>query len=867
MNYCTKCGAKVKPGARFCTRCGAPLVQKPLAKPKTPSIAQPQTEPSTEPVAEPATEPTVEPATQPLTESVIKSVQEDSESAQENPQPVDEQTEANIPPVVLPSEEQPESDDSTPADSAQDQPVSVEPSPDQPTNDSSTSDQSTARKKKTGKIIAWSIIAIIVVIACVFGGIFAYQHFTPSQSASKKRAHHQAQPAVKLSDTVVIYDSESAADDGVNTNSPADKQSSKSQKRSQGAQKFNKSGKAQQHSSSTQHSRKRGHILSVSENTLRVSAPEKPRVGQIIAASISKTAPQGVLRKVTKVTPVSEATNQYTLDTRHAALTEAVESAHVTNKITLPVTGDQISAMPAQDTYKELNLASHVPHQTAFGGSSDFAVNPPGDLSDVADTSPGMGMNGFGNQDFAHLQNTMHNDLSFSSAKPAQKYNCDITADGQHQVAVALGVKKGKVDLTMTDHVTARVHDSYASLCPTLTTVGYYFHKPLTMMVGELPITVTPELMMTSFQALYQAKNNNVLTDPNYGGADANLDMTIDHTIGARYQTGKPLQAINRDHSELGKSTYAYDLTSSKSEGLGGVGSSPAGYRSHANIRANEYAAFLSNFTVNGFIAKTGVIAAQKTAGAFQKIPAREDASKAFTLPGIDGKLRGYLTPRGQIITSVAAGTTNALATLDQSQPISVQNIQEDTHDLTGKKMSFGTVDDRDQLTKPKYVAGTVGQFSSQLSIYADGTFMADADQSKVGEKDVTGIATVSGHFSFPNGVKKNQPFALHLDRLEYGNKPDSQQTIDSLEDGMQFTTYIYGLYDDDNHRPDLSKDLISDYMFYPAGTDQSALLPGMEGVADRVGLTNGKTAKSIIVGVRNGRAIKGYFVGNNPEE
>ena len=249
------------------------------------------------------------------------------------------------------------------------------------------------------------------------------------------------------------------------------------------------------------------------------------------------------------------------------------------------------------------------------------------------------------------------------------------------------------------------------------------------------------------------------------------------------------------------------------------------------------------------------------------QIPAREDASKAFTLPGIDGKLRGYLTPRGQIITSVAAGTTNALATLDQSQPISVQNIQEDTHDLTGKKMSFGTVDDRDQLTKPKYVAGTVGQFSSQLSIYADGTFMADADQSKVGEKDVTGIATVSGHFSFPNGVKKNQPFALHLDRLEYGNKPDSQQTIDSLEDGMQFTTYIYGLYDDDNHRPDLSKDLISDYMFYPAGTDQSALLPGMEGVADRVGLTNGKTAKSIIVGVRNGRAIKGYFVGNNPEE
>lgn len=410
---------------------------------------------------------------------------------------------------------------------------------------------------------------------------------------------------------------------------------------------------------------------------------------------------------------------------------------------------------------------------------------------------------------------------------------------GAHEVSVNLRVVGKKVTLTVTDHVKANILNRWDS-CTQAVGYGlaYYFNKPLTVMVGRMPLTVMPSMLMTTLMA------------GNGGtGGSAHLVTNLDHTMGATYQTGKPITPINDDSSTLGKSTYNYDTVSH-------CGVTPVNY-GHMEVSSRDYATLLAQFVVNGFTVKTGLVDWDDTQGDLQKIPKGEDASGAFTLPGVSGKLRGSLEPRAHILTSIVAGTDTALTGLDGSSPIAIKNVLKDKKTLTQPKRSFSTVRDTSWLTNADYVTYVGVTEGEILSFEPDGSFKETGSASEGANKPSAGFY-VHGKFDIPPNASKDRPFFIHLRSVKYEHLPEDNMDKTVIgKDGPYYPMEARGLYWVQYDRPfNLQTDLLHDFIVYPAGTAESSLPKDVkespEYYEEKVG-ENGKTKYNIFVGVRDG--------------
>ena len=671
------------------------------------------------------------------------------------------------------------------------------------------------KKKHTGRTVAWIIVTVIVVVALVVGGVFVYNHHFRKGSATAGKSQTKA----IIKDNVIVYHS---AGDAL-TNSSASGSSSK------------KSGKK----AVWKYPKNSPEILSITDNSVHVRASQKPKTGQVMSAAASKTVPNGVLRTITKVTPSSKGKNEYDLDTKSASVTDAVEKADQTSKVTLPVTSDQIAAKPADGSFEALDMKSMLRENDNLDNIDDIWLDPFLALRNNENV-------GFFDDDYAHASGTMTDQLAFSAG---QNQKNGFATTGQHEISVGLKIANHKVSLAVTDHVKATVLDRWdAGMQTAMDGLVYYFNKPLTVMIGRMPLTLTPTMVMTVY-----------FTTGNATQGTAKLVTNLDHTIGAKYQTGKPIQAIDKDSSALGNSMYGYNTVS-----RGPVASYDYGYM---KVDAHDCAALLARFSVNGFNVETGILERNNTKGAYQKIPNGQDSSGAFTLPGVDGKLRGYLTPLSHLYTSVAAGTDSQLAGLDGSKPKTVANIHKAKKDLTRPKLSFGKVVDMSWLANVKYTTLKDSHYETIMQIKTDGSFTADHFEMN-GADWPTGKAHVSGKFSIPTGASKDKPFTMHLDNLVYQHQPDKQQTYDvSIPDGgpVEYNAIASGFYgEEDKTKVNLQTDLLHDYMVYPAGTAES-LIPQAIRDSQNYDLTqaggNGKTNATIIVGLKNGKPISEAFI------
>lgn len=659
------------------------------------------------------------------------------------------------------------------------------------------------------------IIAIIVVIALVVGGYFVYNRYFKGKKTTPKKS----QNSTIISSNVIVYSAgEPLTGDQQNTTSV-------------------KKGRK-----STHRSHNLPVILSLTNTTAHVRSAKKPKAGQIMSAAGSKIAPNGVLRRITSVTPSSQGQNEYDLRTKPAALTDAVTKANQTSKVMLPVTSDQIASMPPAGTFGDLDLASLLPKKDAQSLKGDL-------LDCVGQMTGNMCQSMAKVPIYKNLNRNMTDRLTFSGG---QKQKFGFATVGKHEVSVSLKIVKKKVTLTVTDHVKASVLDRWDSRAQAAVNgIVYYFDKPMTVMIGRMPLTLKPSMGMATLAA------GNVAT-----GGTANLVTNIDHTIGAKYQTGKPIKAINEDSSALGNSTYTYNTVTH-----GPVASYDFGYM---KVSVRDYVSFLSRFAVNGFNVETGVMEWEDTQGSYQKIPAGEDSKGAFTLPGVTGQLRGSLAPRSYILSSIASGTDSKLAGLDGTEPVVMKNIYRNKKMITQPVKSFGKVRDLSWLTNGKYTNSKDSHYETIMTITNDGSFTANHFELN-GADWPTGEAAVHGQFNIPADASSSKPFVMHLKSFVYEHEPDkNQQHTVSIPDGgpQTYHAIALGFYDQlDPEKINLQNDLLRDYIVYQAGTPESSI-PKPIRDSMNYSLTqaggNGKTNITIIAGLKNGQPISDAFMDEN---
>lgn len=677
----------------------------------------------------------------------------------------------------------------------------------QPLKRQAATPATTPNKRHTGRTVAWIIIAVLVVIALVIGGFFVYNRYFLHKSAGRGR---QAKTAI-ISNNVIVYTTGRPLTTPAAPNLKGGHTKAKNQER--GSQPA---------------------ILSLTTRSAHVRSQKKPRAGQIMSAASSRIAPNGVLRKITRVTPASGKRNEYELQTKSASLTDAVKKADQTSTLKLPVTSSQIAPAPAAGTFADLDLASSLPREQGMGNMS-FLIDP------LVTLQPN-GQDEFPTpDDFKNVNGNMRNDLTFSAGL---KKNYGFGVTGSHSVSVRLKVVKKKVTLVLADHVHANILDRYEAGAQNASdSLDYYFNKPLTLMVGRMPLTITPTLAMTSLMA----------SGGDVGGG-ARLVTHIDHTIGAEYETGRPIKPIDSDASSLGASTYEYNMASE------GAGNPPLPDLSYKSMNAKDYAAFLSRFAINGLNVETGILDWQDTHGNIQKIPEGDDTSGAFTLPGIQGKLRGSLTPHSRIFSSVAAGTDSRLAGLDGTQPVKMQNLAHKTAILGKPTLSFGKIYDLPWLSK--VYRGAESRFGGTgLAISGNGSFNAYTDYTTDEDgKKPHRAAIAHGRFIIPADASPNKPFLMHVKDFTYEHAPDGRLYTDSYRQKV-YATYCEGFYLILGHNGSDQPQQITDFMYYPKGTPMSQIPPdaiksyamGWDGNFYQ---RDGKLIVPIVVGMKNGKAV-----------
>jgi hypothetical protein len=673
--------------------------------------------------------------------------------------------------------------------------------------------------KHTGRTIAWIIVAIVAVIVLVVCGVLVYNHHVSTASAAHKR------PKAVISDNVIVYRSAGDA-----LSKPVVSISGSSHTRSHTSHYASNHASGSSRTSGESSQRDYPEILSLSAAGARVRAPEKPRVGQIMSAAASKTVPHGLLRKITKVTPSAKGKNVYDVSTKSASLTQAVKKADQTSKVVLPVTSDQITPLPAAGQFDDLDLKSFVPTKDTLGEMYPM-------LTLHADANEGFPSR----EDYTKASRNITDKLAFSAGQK-QKYGFATT--GSHEVSVHLKVIDKKVTLVVTDHIKAGILDRYSAGSQAIISgLVYYFNKPMTVMVGRMPLTLTPSLVMTTLAG----------SGDDFGG-DAKLITNIDHTIGAKYQTGKPIVAIDSDASALGQNTYSYSVEPEDGADV------PLINYSYKKMDAKDFAAFLSRFEINGFTVETGILDWQDTNGKVQVIPAGDNTSGAFTLPGISGKLRGSLTPHSQILSSVAGGTDDKLSGLDGSQPIQIKNLKKNKVILKKPTLRNGKVYDLPWLSNT--FQGQMGRFSkTSLAVSSNGYFNAYFDgQSDEEDKEPHRVCIAHGRFILPADASDNKPFMMHLKDFVYEHAPDRSLYTDSYGEKV-YATYCDGIDVDVSQGIDSNAKpvRITDYMYYPKGTPMSQL-PEKAKQSYTLGWggdfyqRNGKLIVPVIAGIKDGK-------------
>lgn len=668
-----------------------------------------------------------------------------------------------------------------------------------------------------------SIIAAIVAIALVaFGAVFAVRQSSMRRSSSPART--DTKPV--FSKELVVY----STDDTQDVNQPTPNSNDSSRKDNRSSQKNSHSTRKGHHSARTRKTHELPRILSQQDTTLRVYNPQRPRKNQIISAAASKIFPSGVLRRITEVSAAPDKRpNEYNVDTKPAPLTAAIKKVDQTITTSLPVTSSQISALPAEDAYSGLDLepafSDHRSDWVAEEGRKMF-LNP-----GIKQDNPFSHM-------FGEAPKHIDSSLQFSGREDDSR-NEGMGATGKHQLSVRLKVENGKTMLDLRDHIVAKVSDAIRRAHPVSQDVLYYFNAPVTLMVGKMPLVITPTLTLT------------VLDGSDCQGITANLVTNIDHTIGARYETGKPIKAIDEDHSSLDKGTYARSIGISDIDSRGPLGR----YFKwpYLSLDSNSYAAFLSAFKVNGLTLKTGIVSTQLTNGKFQgidEVPSAQKEPTAFTLPGIQGKMRGRLSPEGRVTSSVLASVDNGMPGLDAKKPVTMEKPEVQTRPLKSPALSCGKIIDRTWMTgDPDKVTGFFGNddnnetapyydlhngpgMNTEIQLNADGSF--GFRSTSPGTSDWL-LGEGVGKFEIPADASPDKPFMMHLVSLKYDHpmnteykptNPDNE--LKSLIEGGSgsatfHTTEARGFY-----RPESESELLTDFMFYPKGTAVNSLPEGV---------------------------------------